>query len=74
MNGSEGKLGVSGFESYVGHRFDGALGFIRGYVASIGKSPASDIRYMFASPQFRRLFSSETPKKKSKFSLLLMVW
>lgn len=67
LNENEGFLGVPGVDSYLGGRADGTLGFLRGFVSSIGasKSSASDFRYILANPQFRRLFSSEAPKKKN---------
>ncbi|EXC10690.1 ATP-dependent zinc metalloprotease FTSH 10 [Morus notabilis] len=67
LNENEGFLRVPGADSYLGGRGHGALGFLRGYVASIGasKSSASHFHYILANPQFRRLFSSEAPKKKN---------
>lgn len=57
--------------SYLGG-CDGKLGFVRGYLASIGvhkdfvsKVYLSDLNYILANHGQRRLFSSETPKKKN---------
>ncbi|XP_020214546.1 ATP-dependent zinc metalloprotease FTSH 10, mitochondrial isoform X2 [Cajanus cajan] len=47
------------------------LGFVRGYVASARArsngiiSNLPDFKYVAANPRFRRLFSSESPKKKN---------
>ncbi|CAK9187274.1 unnamed protein product [Ilex paraguariensis] len=53
-------------------RFDGKLGFLRGYLASVGvnkefipKGYISDLNYVLANPRIRRFFSSEAPKKKN---------
>lgn len=49
-------------------RLDANLGFLRGYVASIGankKDHLSDFKYALANPRLHRYFSSETPKKKN---------
>lgn len=51
------------------------LGFLRNYLATTGvqnKEYLSDIRYVLANPRFSRFFSSETPKKKSKY--LIIFW
>ena len=54
-------------------RLDSGLGFLRGYLTSIGagkgfvsKSYLSDLNFVLANPRIRRFFSSEEPKKKSK--------
>ena len=54
-------------------RLIGELGFLRGYLASIGarkeftsKAYLSDLNFVLANPRIRRFFSSEAPKKKSK--------
>uniref|UniRef100_A0A5B6ZP36 AAA+ ATPase domain-containing protein n=2 Tax=Davidia involucrata TaxID=16924 RepID=A0A5B6ZP36_DAVIN len=54
------------------NQFDGKLGSLRGYLASIGaskefvsKAYLSDLNYVFANPRIRRFFSSEAPKKKN---------
>lgn len=66
---------VAGGAGGVGNtdKFDGGLGFVRGYLASIGahkdfgsKSNLSDLNYLLANPRIRRFFSSEAPKKKSE--------
>ena len=73
-SGNEGVLGLTGGDSSLAGRVDGALGFLRGYVASVGAGKsASDFRYILANPQFRRLFSSEAPKKKSKLFFFFLV-
>ncbi|XP_021278866.1 ATP-dependent zinc metalloprotease FTSH 10, mitochondrial-like [Herrania umbratica] len=48
------------------------LGFLRGYLTSIGarkefcsKSYLSDLNFVLANPRIRRFFSSEAPKKKN---------
>ncbi|KAL5580964.1 hypothetical protein UlMin_013406 [Ulmus minor] len=66
-NVKETLLGVPGVDSSLGGRVDGALGFVRGYIASIGagKPSASNFSRILANPEFRRLFSSEGPKKKN---------
>ncbi|KAL7201670.1 hypothetical protein ACSBR1_033382 [Camellia fascicularis] len=53
-------------------RFDDKLGFLRGYLTSIGankgtlsKPYLSDLNYLLANPRLRRFFSSEAPKKKN---------
>lgn len=53
--------------------FDGGLGLLRGYLASIGankgflsKVHLSDFNHILASSRLRRFFSSESPRKKSK--------
>ncbi|KAM7522173.1 hypothetical protein LguiA_012075 [Lonicera macranthoides] len=58
-------------DTYIG-RFDGQLGFVRGYLATIGankefgsKGYLSDLNYVLANPRIRRFFSSEAPKKKN---------
>ncbi|XVF46543.1 hypothetical protein PTKIN_Ptkin03bG0035300 [Pterospermum kingtungense] len=50
----------------------GELGFLRGYLASIGaqkeltsKAYLSDLNFLVANPRIRRFFSSEAPKKKN---------
>lgn len=50
----------------------GRLGFLRGYLTSIGasqglgsKSYLSDLNFVLANPCVRRFLSSEAPKKKS---------
>lgn len=50
------------------------LGFLKRYLATIGahkrfvsKANLSDFNYVLANPRLRRFFSSEAPKKKSKF-------
>lgn len=75
LNESESFSRLSGVNAYLGSRIDGSLRFVRGYIASIGahKAHASDFRYILANPNFRRLFSSEAPKKKSK-RLPVLVW
>ncbi|XWS28810.1 hypothetical protein CRYUN_Cryun25bG0103300 [Craigia yunnanensis] len=52
-------------------RLIGDLGFLRGYLASIGtrkdftsKTYLSDLNFVLANPRIRRFFSSEAPKKK----------
>lgn len=62
-------------DTYIG-RFDGQLGFVRGYLATIGankefgsKGYLSDLNYVLANPRIRRFFSSEAPKKKSELLL-----
>ncbi|KAJ7947626.1 ATP-dependent zinc metalloprotease FTSH protein [Quillaja saponaria] len=68
---SEALLGVPRLNAYNGG-IDGGLGFLRGYLASIGtnkgfvsNSYLSDLNYVLANPRLRRLFSSESPKKKN---------
>ncbi|XP_057956695.1 ATP-dependent zinc metalloprotease FTSH 10, mitochondrial-like isoform X2 [Malania oleifera] len=58
-------------DTYLG-RFDGKLGFLRTYLASIraqkelgSKLYLSDLNYVLANPRIRRFFSSEAPKKKN---------
>lgn len=59
---------------------DDGLGFLRGYVSSIGlekgfsskKVLLSDLGFFLANPRVRRFFSSEAPKKKSKISSLFL--
>ncbi|KAA8549291.1 hypothetical protein F0562_000975 [Nyssa sinensis] len=53
------------------NEFDGKLGSLRGYLASIGaskeillKAYLSDLNYVLANPRIHRFFSSEAPKKK----------
>ncbi|KAF5930849.1 hypothetical protein HYC85_031722 [Camellia sinensis] len=53
-------------------RFDDKLGFLRGYLTSIGankgtlsKPYLSDLNYLLANSRLRRFFSSEAPKKKN---------
>ncbi|XP_062084991.1 ATP-dependent zinc metalloprotease FTSH 10, mitochondrial-like [Humulus lupulus] len=68
LNENEGFLSVAGVNTYQsGGRVDGALGFLRSYITSIGarKVSASDFPYILGNPEFRRLFSSEAPKKKN---------
>ncbi|XP_015874012.2 ATP-dependent zinc metalloprotease FTSH 10, mitochondrial [Ziziphus jujuba] len=67
LNESRSFSRVSGGNAYLGSRINGNLGFLRDYIASIGahKAHASDFRYILANPNFRRLFSSEAPKKKN---------
>lgn len=70
-------------------QLDGGLGFLRGYLTSIGasrglvgKSYLSDLNFVLANPRIRRFLSSEAPKKKSKkfiglcFNLvdMLIIW
>lgn len=76
LNENEAFLGVAGVDSYLGGRnVDGALGFLRGYLTSFGarKVFASDFRYILGNPEFRRLFSSEAPKKKSKLYVYVYI-
>ncbi|XP_022755801.1 ATP-dependent zinc metalloprotease FTSH 3, mitochondrial-like [Durio zibethinus] len=54
------------------NRLIGELGFLRGYLASIGagkeftsKTYLSDLSFVLANPKIRRFFSSEAPKKKN---------
>uniref|UniRef100_A0A5B6ZQQ7 AAA+ ATPase domain-containing protein n=1 Tax=Davidia involucrata TaxID=16924 RepID=A0A5B6ZQQ7_DAVIN len=54
------------------NQFDGKLGFLRGYLASVGaskefvsKASLSDLNYVIANPKIGRFFSSEAPKKKN---------
>ena len=67
---------MPGVDSYLGSRENGALGFLRGYLTSIGarKVSASDFRYILGNPEFRRLFSSEAPKKKSKLFCFVLLF
>lgn len=51
----------------------GGLGYLRGYLTSIGaesnaatRGQFNDWRFLLANPSFRRFFSSESPNKKSK--------
>ncbi|XP_059667838.1 ATP-dependent zinc metalloprotease FTSH 10, mitochondrial-like [Cornus florida] len=53
-------------------RFDGGLGFVRGYLTSIGvgrqivsKASSSEFHSVFANPHLRRFFCSEGPKKRN---------
>lgn len=53
-------------------QLDGGLGFLRGYLTSIGasrglvgKSYLSDLNFVLANPRIRRFLSSEAPKKKN---------
>ncbi|XWS53107.1 hypothetical protein CRYUN_Cryun11dG0129500 [Craigia yunnanensis] len=53
-------------------RLIGEVGFLRGYLASIGarkeftsKTYLSDLNFVLANPRIRRFFSSEAPKKKN---------
>ncbi|PON68803.1 Spastin [Trema orientale] len=66
LNENEGFLRVAGVDSYLGGG-DGPLGFCRSYITSIGapKVSASDFHYILGNPEFRRLYSSEAPKKKN---------
>ncbi|KDP42240.1 hypothetical protein JCGZ_02970 [Jatropha curcas] len=75
LRGSGGRSAISrltgGGAGGVGfsERIDGGLGFVRGYLASIGanskKSYLSDWNYLLANPRIGRLFSSKAPKKKN---------
>ncbi|PSS14233.1 ATP-dependent zinc metalloprotease FTSH 10 like, partial [Actinidia chinensis var. chinensis] len=70
VNGTS--LRSSNVDSYIS-RFDEKLGFLRGYLASIGACKEfaskayylSDLNYVLANPRLRRFFSSEAPKKKN---------
>lgn len=73
---------ASTVDTYI-TQVDEKLGFLRGYIASIGASKelgsksyyVSDLNYVLANPRLRRFFSSEAPKKKSKSTLtLLIIW
>ncbi|XP_047331275.1 ATP-dependent zinc metalloprotease FTSH 10, mitochondrial-like [Impatiens glandulifera] len=62
---------VWGKDETIG-RVNENLGFLRGYLSSIkankgfvSKTYLSDFSYILANPKFRRLFSSEVPKKKN---------
>ena len=74
-------LRSSNVDSYI-RRFDEKLGFLRGYLASIGDRKEfaskayylSDLNYVLANPRLRRFFSSEAPKKKSKNLCCLFVF
>lgn len=55
-------------------RADGGLGLVRGYVTSVGagkqlvsNSHLSNFSSVLANPRVRRFFSSQAPKKKSKW-------
>ncbi|MQM16993.1 hypothetical protein Taro_049960 [Colocasia esculenta] len=59
-------------QSPCAQRGNRGLGFLRGYLTSIGarsglvpKSRVEEWNYLFANPRFRRLFSSESPNKKN---------
>ncbi|KAJ6832687.1 ATP-dependent zinc metalloprotease FTSH 8, mitochondrial-like [Iris pallida] len=41
------------------------LGFLRGYLTSVGAGKSPDWRFLLANPSFRRFFSSESPNKKN---------
>lgn len=74
-------LRASTGDTYILNQFDDKLGFLRGYVASIGANKElaskshylSDLNYVLANPRLRRFFSSEAPKKKSKDTRLCLL-
>ncbi|XP_011089809.1 ATP-dependent zinc metalloprotease FTSH 10, mitochondrial [Sesamum indicum] len=54
------------------NQFEGNLGFLRGYLTSVGggkgsvpRGYLSDFSYFAANPRIRRFYSSEAPKKKN---------
>ncbi|KAF7152784.1 hypothetical protein RHSIM_Rhsim01G0230600 [Rhododendron simsii] len=65
-------LRASTGDTYI-NQLDDKLGFLRGYIASIGANKElapkshylSDLNYVLANPRLRRFFSSEAPKKKN---------
>lgn len=56
------KLGI--LKRYLGSLAAGNKDYINGYGMK-----SKDINYFLANPSFRRFFSSEAPKKKSKIFL-----
>ncbi|XVF68808.1 hypothetical protein PTKIN_Ptkin11bG0030700 [Pterospermum kingtungense] len=72
VGGTGGRLPSSPRLSGNVDRLIGELGFLCGYLASIGapkeftsRAYVSDLNFVLANPRIRRFFSSETPKKKN---------
>lgn len=67
-----GAKNVNGLSNEFVNQIDGKLGFVRGYLTSIGAKTGSksgtylsDFRYFFTNQRISRYFSSKAPKKKS---------
>ncbi|KAJ6799112.1 ATP-dependent zinc metalloprotease FTSH 8, mitochondrial-like [Iris pallida] len=63
--GLSGNLGGHGVRSSELHGDIANLGFLRGYLASVGAGKGRDWRFLLANPSFKRFFSSELPNKKN---------
>lgn len=65
---SEGRLGATPAPEAAANPVDGGLGFLRRHFASLAARKGldtGDLGRVFVNPRLRRLFSSESPKKKS---------